>query len=402
MSTLLRSVALALSTLLIVGMVSCGSNVPSTIKTAPIPAPAPKQDPKPVPKPVPTSEPTLKPKAALLQEAPHLFLKPDGGVHARWIIDGTMQGRQFAKGEAIVLKEWAHLLGDSLQLEVPTPPKCKWDAPTKMLALSDVEGEYDSLLKFLTNNHVVDDKGHWAYGNGHLVGVGDMVDRGDQVTEVLWLFYRLSLEAKAAGGHVHFVLGNHEAMMMGGDVRYTNQKYFHAATMLGVTCEGLIGADTVIGRWLRSCNCIERVGDYLFVHAGLSPPVVGDALDYDGINAKVRSVLGMRPDTLTDVATLQLSWGRAGPLWYRGYFARHATNFGPTPTIAEFEAILKACEARHIVVGHTKVARVATMYEGGLIPIDVPWTDPVNVRGLLVRGDKVGLVNIDAASFELQ
>ena len=398
MSIFIRRVAVALSTPLLLGIASCGSNVPSTIKESSEPAPNPSQ----VSKPKSVSKPKPKLDATLLQEAPHLFLKPDGGVHARWITNGAMQTRQFAKGEPVVLEEWAHLLGDSLQLEVPTSPKCKWDAPTKMLALSDVEGEYDSLLKFLTSNHVVDAKGHWAYGNGHLVGVGDMVDPGDQVTEVLWLFYRLSLEANAAGGHVHFILGNHEAMMMGGDVRYTNQKYFHAAKMLGVTCEGLIGADTVIGRWLRTRNCIERVGDYLFVHAGLSPQVVGDALDYEGINEKVRSVLGVRPETLTNNEAVRLSWSRSGPLWYRGYFPRHAQDFGPTPTNADFQAILKASEARHIVVGHTKVTRVATMYEGGLIPIDVPWTDPVNVRGLLVRGDTVGLVDIDAASFALQ
>jgi hypothetical protein len=242
------------------------------------------------------------------------FLQLDGSVQARWVTDGTVQTRQFAKGEPIVLKGWAHLLGDSLQIGVPTPPKCKWDAPTKMLALSDVEGEYDSLLKFLTSNQVVDDNGHWAFGKGHLVGVGD----------------------------------------------------------------------------------------YVFVHAGLSPQVVRKALDYDGINAKVRSVLGVRPETLTDVATAQLSWGRAGPLWYRGYFPQHAMEFGPTPGNNQFGVILKACEAKHIVVGHTKVARVATMYEGGLIPIDVPWTDPVNVRGLLVRGDKSSLVDMDGASFELR
>ena len=399
MSILLRRAALALILPILVAAAACGSSVPVA---NPAPAPAKNQDPKPAPTPTPTPNPAKKLQSGILEEAPHLFLKPDGGVQARWITDGSVHSQQFAKGEAIVLKQWAHLLGPALQIEVPTTPKCKWDAPVKMLALSDVEGEYDSLLQFLTSNRVVDEKGHWAYGDGHLVGVGDMVDRGDQVTETLWLFYRLSLEAKAAGGHVHFILGNHEVMMMGGDVRYTHQKYFHAAQAFGITCEGLLGADTVIGRWLRSCNCIERVGDYLFVHAGLSPPVVRDALDYDGTNAKIRSVLGVRPETLTDVAIAQLSWGRAGPLWYRGYFPEHRMLFGPTPTNAQFEAILKACEAKHIVVGHTKVARVATMYEGGLIPIDVPWTDPANVRGLVVRDGKAGLVDIHGATFELK
>ena len=35
-----------------------------------------------------------------------------------------------------------------------------------MLVLSDVEGQYDALLSFLTNNGVVDDQGHWAFGTG--------------------------------------------------------------------------------------------------------------------------------------------------------------------------------------------------------------------------------------------
>lgn len=374
---------------------SCGSNIPDFVKTAPTPSAgraAAAQDPKPAPKP---AMPTL-------QDAPHLFVQQDGSIEARWITDGVLQTRLFAKGEAVELPEWTDLLGAKWIPGDPVVPKCQWDAPAKMLVLSDVEGEYDALRKFLRNNGVIDAKGAWAYGNGHLVGVGDMVDRGDRVTEVLWLFYRLSREAAAAGGHVHFVLGNHEAMMMGGDVRYTNPKYFHAAKLMGVTCQGLLGADTVIGRWLRSCNCIERIGDHLFVHAGLAPPVVGRKLDYDGINAKVRSVLGKNPNTLSDVTVLELSWGRLGPLWYRGYFPQHVLNFGPTPTNAQFRAILEACAAKHIVVGHTKVPHVATMYEGGLIPIDVPWTYPQNVRALVVEGGKARLVDIDGVSSELR
>lgn len=332
-----------------------------------------------------------------LDEPPHFFLQEDGGVTARWISAGRVKLHAFAKGEAIVMPEFASLIGDSLPSSLPKTPACKWDMPTRLIALSDVEGQYDSLLRFLKNNGVVDEKGRWAYGEGHLVGVGDMVDRGTQVTEVLLLFYRLSFEASAAGGHVHFIIGNHEAMMMAGDIRYTAPKYNQIAHLLGVSCEGLIGADTLIGRWLRSCNCIERVGDYLFVHAGLSPSAVQASLDYDGINDAVRSVLGLPPNKVTDAAKLELSWGRSGPLWYRGYFPEHASSFGPTPTVDQFQALLAKCQAKHIVVGHTKVAKVAPMYAGGLIPIDIPWTLPAKVRALVVKQGEVGLVDIDGA-----
>jgi len=340
--------------------------------------------------------------ASGLDDGPHLFVQGDGSVLARWVGGGKLQDKRFAAGEPIVIPRFSHLLGDSLELRPPKPPKCRWEAPDKLLALSDVEGEYDTLLKFLTNNGVVDERGHWAFGRGHLVGVGDMVDRGAQVTETLWLFYRLSLEAEAAGGCVHFVIGNHEAMMMGGDVRYTDEKYFAVAELMKVPCQGLLGADTVIGRWLRTRNCIEKIGDYAFVHAGLSRQAVGDALDYEAINAIVRQFLGVPPDKFTDPRVYELVWGRLGPLWYRGFFAKYAATFGPPPTAEQFQQLLVAAEVKHIVVGHTKVEQVARRFGGGLIPIDIPWTEPENVRGLFLRGGDVEVVDIDGASQPLK
>lgn len=357
---------------------------------------------------VPASEPTADPvvqspaKPTGLNDGPHLFLEKDQSVTARWVVSGKLQTRTFAAGVPIVIPEFAHLLGDRLVLKKPEPPKSQWDMPAKLLALSDVEGEYDALLKFLTNSGVVDKKGHWAFGTGHLVGVGDMVDRGDQVTETLWLFYRLSHEAQAAGGHVHFVVGNHEAMMMGGDVRYTHPKYFAVAELMKLPCEGLVGPDTVIGRWMRSCNCIERVGDYLFVHAGLSQFTVGKKLDYDRINATVRQFLGVPPTRFADPRIFELCWGQSGPLWYRGFFAEHALTFGPTPTLAQFKQLLVACNVQHIVVGHTQVPAVRTRFDGGLIPIDVPWTEPANVRALVLKDGKASLVGIEGKASALR
>lgn len=363
-------------------------------------ASAPQQDPATKPAPPPKQDPVPE-ELRGLNDAPHLFLGKDGEVIAKWVTAGRLETKTFAKGQPIVLPQFAHLLGDSLALHEPKPPKWDWATPKKMLALSDVEGEYDSLLKFLRNNGVVDDKGHWSYGKGHLVGVGDMVDRGDQVTETLWLFYRLALEAEAAGGHLHFVIGNHEAMMMGGDVRYTHPKYFAVSKLMGIKCEGLVGLDTVIGRWFRSCNCVERIGDYAFVHAGLSPWVVGPKLDYEKVNQVVRRFLGVPPTRFSDPRYYELCWGRAGPLWYRGYFTEHELEFGPTPSAEQFQKLLAGAGVKHVVVGHTKVQAVKTRFGGGLIPIDVPWTMPADVRALVLKDGKVSLTDIEGTASAL-
>ena len=113
------------------------------------------------------------------------------------------------------------------------PPASTWPMPKRLIVVSDLEGNHDSFLAFLTANGVIDDAGNWSFGDGHLVFDGDIVDRGDQVTELLWSIHRLQREAKAAGGRVHYVLGNHETMVMAGDLRYIHPKYVVTSKQFG-------------------------------------------------------------------------------------------------------------------------------------------------------------------------
>jgi len=66
----------------------------------------------------------------------------------------------------------------------------------------------------MQGNGVIDARLHWIYGDGQVVLVGDMVDRGRNVLPLLWLVYRIEAEAKAAGGALHDVLRNHEQKLL--------------------------------------------------------------------------------------------------------------------------------------------------------------------------------------------
>ena len=334
--------------------------------------------------------------ATKLSDGPYVFLAGDGSATAKWARDGKLMSQAFAPDEPIVLPEFKHLLGAELDRGAPVPPPALWEQPKSMLVLSDVEGQYTEVLRFLENNDVVDTDGTWTFGEGHVVCLGDMVDRGTEVTETLWLFHRLSLEATRAGGHVHFILGNHEAMVLGGDVRYTADKYKAMAAQLEIPCEALLGADTVLGRWLRSCNSVERIGELLYVHAGISTSVASRPLDFDGVNGAMRKALGTPKADLKDSDSLAYSliWGRPGPLWYRGYFEKYTEDYGPVPSLAELDLILENTGARTIVVGHTKVKKVTSMFEGRVLAIDIPWTKPGKVRGLRFEGPSLHTVDI--------
>jgi hypothetical protein len=283
------------------------------------------------------------------------------------------------------------------------PPPATWDAPSRLLAISDIEGNHDTLLEFLEVAGVVDADGRWAWGDGHLLFNGDIVDRGHQVTETMWLIRRLDREAEAAGGRVHYVLGNHEAMVMAGDLRYIHLKYRFTSGRLATPYHELFGPHTEIGRWWRSCNGIVRVGPLLFVHAGYSPALDELDLDLDQINDMIRSRLGPPawPDR-TDLAT-SLTWHRHGPLWYRGYFDEHAAALGGKPTDAQLRSVLERHDAKHIVVGHTVVDDIRWLDDNRrLIGIDVHWRDDAEGEGLLLENGELWRVGIDGKRTRLE
>jgi hypothetical protein len=106
------------------------------------------------------------------------------------------------------------------------------DAP--LFIVADTHGEYEILVELLQKHRIIDAALRWSFRKGHLVFLGDVFDRGPNQTEILWLIYKLEAEAKQARGGVHLVLGNHEYMLMTGDVRYLNSKYVRTARTLGV------------------------------------------------------------------------------------------------------------------------------------------------------------------------
>src|ERR1700687_5551053 len=96
----------------------------------------------------------------------------------------------------------------------------------RIVAIGDVHGDYQRLMELLRTATLVDAKGAWTGGATHLVLTGDMVDRGDHSAQVLDLLMDLEPKARKAGGRVHALIGNHEAMDLYGDLRYVTREDF--------------------------------------------------------------------------------------------------------------------------------------------------------------------------------
>ena len=198
-----------------------------------------------------------------------------------------------------------------------------FDAVEKVVAVADIHGAYEPMLATLRNAGVIDDDRNWSGADGHLVIVGDILDRGAGSRDAMDLLIKLEGQAEEAGGRVHVLIGNHEAMNLVGDLRYVAKEEFAAfaaeetqeerdrwlvpyAARKSETGEitdelradfderfppGFFGhrrafaADGQYGSWLLEKPVVVVINGTAFVHGGLSPMIA--IIGLDGVNGKL-------------------------------------------------------------------------------------------------------------------
>ncbi|HEY0611883.1 MAG TPA: metallophosphoesterase [Chitinophaga sp.] len=249
----------------------------------------------------------------------------------------------------------------------------------KILALSDIEGNFEAFRSLLLGNGVIDKQYNWTFGKGHLVLVGDCFDRGEHVTPCLWLLYSLEEKALQQGGYVHFILGNHEIMNMSGDLRYLHDQYLYHAQLLGVDYRQLYSPATELGRWLITKNIMEKVGPVLFVHGGIATFVNILGYPLQALNQLCRPWY-FTPELAPPVVYELLS-SSDSPFWYRGYAMGDAG-------VQQVNNTLRKFDVQHIVIGHTTVEQATSFFNGKVIAIDTPHAFGVS-EGVLIRGDGI-------------
>ncbi len=112
------------------------------------------------------------------------------------------------------------MLAGAASPSMSPPAQVQFPGVERVVAFADVHGAYTELVTLLRETGIVDAQDHWAAGRAHVVSLGDLLDRGADSRKVMDLLMRLQDEAAAAGGQLHVVLGNHEAMNVLGDLRY--------------------------------------------------------------------------------------------------------------------------------------------------------------------------------------
>lgn len=242
--------------------------------------------------------------------------------------------------------------------------RCEHLRPGKMVAISDVAGNFQVLCKLLRNTKVIDENFHWIFGDNHLVIIGDCFSQDKEFMECLWLIYSLEEKAKREGGYVHFVLGNHEIMNFNGDWRHLHPRY---AKRKSGSSTALYDGNNELWRWLCTKNVIEKVGDILFVHAGIANELLQLGLSVSQINSLAKLYYTRTNERNTDPIISIIYDTATSPFWYDGYY------LGVTSE-EQVDATLKHFGVNTIVTGHTMISKIDTFYNGKVVNINTDHT----------------------------
>lgn len=151
--------------------------------------------------------------------------------------------------------------------------------------IGDIHGQYDKLVALLRESGLLDADLTWSGGDTHLWFTGDFLDRGPDGIRVVDLVMRLQGEAKAAGGEVNSLLGNHEVLFLGAHEFGKTQT--GAMFALGWLRNGGVLADMEQVTpeqiaWLKDLPAMALVRDRLLVHA--------DAMFYTQYGSSIEAV----------------------------------------------------------------------------------------------------------------
>jgi hypothetical protein len=243
--------------------------------------------------------------------------------------------------------------GGVLPLDIPT----RLPGVQRLVAIGDLHGDLEATRAALQLANAIDEADRWIGGDLMVVQLGDILDRGDDAMEILDLLEYLGDQARASGGDVHLLNGNHELMNVKLDMRYVSVGgYIDFLPGAERSTDAATAQDVVDGIGKRILafrpggamalrfaerNVITIAGDSVFVHGGVLPHIVDYGIER--LNQETRR--WMRGDMPCPPEPLLAG---DGPVW-----SRHYSDQPDEEDCRLLEVTLQKLGAKRMVVGHT-------------------------------------------------
>jgi hypothetical protein len=229
--------------------------------------------------------------------------------------------------------------------------------PKRAVAIGDLHGDLDAARAALRAAGAIDANDQWIGNDLTIIQTGDVLDRGDDESKILALLEKLDTDARAHGGAIIQLIGNHELMNAAHDFRYVTDG--GNRDFDGDRAKEL-GPGGTWAKHLAHHNVIAIVGDTVLSHAGVTAEW---ATHLDELNQDARCWLdGQEGGSETPTRALT---AEDSPVWTRVWG-------GPQVDCAALKAVLTKLGAKRMVVAHTpQQAGINSQCDGALWRIDV-------------------------------
>lgn len=310
------------------------------------------------------------------------------------------------------------LMALAMLIGIIAAPAFAQKQPQRIVAIGDLHGDFEAWRAIALDAGITDSSGHWTGGRTILVQMGDVTDRWADSLKIVRSLQQLQREAPRKGGKAIVILGNHEAMNLLGDNRYTtpgeyaafvdgqsaarrdrayeaNRASLEAASRaqdpkitpqevrtrwiaehpLGWVEHRLAWAPSgELGRWAAKNPAILKIDGTLFAHGGISAEYAKQPLEL--VDKRIAAAMAAGDDSPASVLNDPL-----GPLWYRGLVmkdsdadAERAAAKPPLPLQTkdqELGNVLAAYGGSRLVIAHTPILKgIEISADGRLARID--------------------------------
>ena len=252
---------------------------------------------------------------------------------------------------------------------------------SRIVVIGDLHGDASKLLQCLKMADIIDDELEWVAEppNTILVQLGDQIDsrsRGEPKTEntenaetrdwesgnsdvhLMLFLHLLDQKARAKGGQVVSIIGNHEMQNVHGDFIYVSPTSMtNSGGPLRRYADFKAGMDGYLNRILQSRPVVAKIGPFIFCHGCL----------------KIRhlQLVNMDIGLINSCMADYLETGHVTQLFTELFLTNESVLWNRDYEEGDLSAVLAATDSKAMFVGHTIVPQISALFSGKLWLCDV-------------------------------
>jgi len=252
----------------------------------------------------------------------------------------------------------------------------------RILVIGDLHADFNKTKEIFINFGLIDVNENWIAEpkDTAVVQLGDQLDGGGRGGEesfgeldLIYFMDRIHLKAEKFGGGVYSLIGNHEIMNLLGDFRYSSSKDISRQGGIQKRKQLFSPGSDLFNKMSCTRNVILKIGDFIFVHAGILPEHI-EPSEKSKFISKLNTLMRLYlqgKKTWQDEDIQKYFLDKKGVIWNREYGDKTLSK----KTCGYLNKVNKLLNVGHMVVGHTVQDNINSKCDDKLWRVDVGISD---------------------------